>query len=162
MTDMPGQGPAGGMPRQPSREEMEAAAAFVQQLGRAPVRDILFQAIAQFHDVAAVRLGRGPEREAVRDLEQARLAIEAMRAILGVVEDHLGPAPARPFKEPLARLQFTYASEAEGRGPEGAGPEGGGEGEPPAPEGPPPPPPPPPPAGDDPARRLWTPPGSGR
>jgi hypothetical protein len=143
------------MPRQPSQEEMEAAAAFIQQLGRAPVRDILFQAIAQFHDVAAVRLGRGPEREAVRDLDQARLAIEAMRALLGVVEEHLGPAPARPFKEPLARLQLTYASEAEERAPEGPGE--GDEGEPPGPGGGPPPPPP----GDDPASRLWT-PGSGR
>jgi hypothetical protein len=152
-------GPGGVPPREPSPEELEMAAAFVHQLGRAPVRDILFQTLAQFHDVAAIRLGRGPEGEAVRDLEQARLAIEAMRALLGVVDEHLGAALARPFKEPLARLQMTYASEAEGtpprsRPPDEEGDEGGAPGAGPGPE--------PPPPGSDPAGRLWTPPGTRR
>jgi hypothetical protein len=157
MTGPIGEGGPGGVPREPSPEELEMAAAFVHQLGRTPVRDILFQTLAQFHDVAAIRLGRGPEGEAVRDLEQARLAIEAMRALLGVVEEHLGSALARPFKEPLARLQMTYAGEAE-RTPPRQGPpdEEDGEGGAPGP-GPEPPPP-----GGDPAGRLWTPPGTRR
>ncbi|MDX6645273.1 MAG: hypothetical protein QOK40_1000 [Miltoncostaeaceae bacterium] len=155
MTGAPGDMPAEGGPREPTPEEMEMAAAFVAQLGRAPVRDILFQAIAQFHDVAAIRLGRGPEGDEVRDLEQARLAIEAMRALLAVVEEHLGAALTRPFKEPLARLQLTYAGEAEGAGAGAGGEQGGGD-EPPGPgRGTPPPPPPP----DDPSGRIWTPPG---
>jgi hypothetical protein len=140
------------MPREPTQEELEMAAAFVQQIGRAPVRDILIQAIAQFHDIAAIRLGRGPEGDAVRDLEQARLAIEGVRALLGVVEEHLGPALARPFKEPLARLQLIYASEAEAPAP-GDGRQGEGGGDEPSGPGPGTPPP------DDPSGRLWTPPG---
>jgi hypothetical protein len=153
MPGVPGEGPPGGGPREPTPEELEMAAAFVHQLGRAPVRDILFQAIAQFHDVAAIRLGRGPEGDAVRDIDQARLAIEGMRGLLAVVEEHLGAALARPFKEPLARLQLTYATEAEGPGPGDGGEGEGAEGGPPGPGSGPPPPP------DDPAGRLWTPPG---
>jgi hypothetical protein len=151
------EGPPPGAPREPTREEIEMAAELVRQLGRAPVRDILFQAMAQFHDIAAIRLGRGPERDATRDLDQARLAIEAMRGLLAVAEEHLGAAQVRPFKEPLARLQLTYAEEAErpAGGEEGEDGEGGAGDGGPGSE-------PPPPPGPDPASRLWTPPGRGR
>jgi hypothetical protein len=84
-----------------------------RRLAAAPVRDILLQTMGTFADLAGVRLGYGPEREAHRDLPQARLAIEALRALIAVVDAELGAAQARPFREPLAQLQLLYARELE-------------------------------------------------
>ncbi|MFN8110535.1 MAG: hypothetical protein U0Y82_11935 [Thermoleophilia bacterium] len=140
MTDEPtqqGPGPE-GEERPPTEEEM--AAAFVYRLGRIPVRDIMLQTMATMSDVGGIRLGLGPEGETVRDLGQARLAIETLRALVAVAEQEVGAAATRPFKEPLAALQMAYARAVESSG-----------------EGEAPPPPPQP----DPASRLWT-PGSGR
>lgn len=122
--------------REPTPEEI--AAAFVHRLGRVPVRDVVLQTMATMTDVAGIRLGLGPEGDTVRDLDQARLAIEALRALLGVADAEIGTAASRPFREPLASLQMAYARLAEG-----GGQAPGGE-----PGGPPP---------DDPASRLWVP-----
>lgn len=120
--------------RQPTPEEI--AAAFVQRLGRTPVRDIVLQTMATMTDVAGIRLGLGPEGDAVRDLGQARLAIETLRALLVVADAEIGTAATRPFREPLAQLQMAFAQISEAAGaPGGAG------------EEPPP----------DPASRLWVP-----
>lgn len=101
-----------GTPRpDPSPEEMLQEMA--RRLAATPVRDIMVQTMGTFADLAGVRLGFGPERDVHRDLPQARLAIEALRALIGVVETELGPAQARPFREPLAQLQLLYAREAE-------------------------------------------------
>jgi hypothetical protein len=115
------------------------------------VRDVLLQAMATFIDMAGIRLGLGPAGESGRDLVQARQAIEALRALLGVAERELGAAQVRPFKEPLAQLQMAYARAIEGpqQTPPGA-PAAGEAAEPSAPPG------------DDPASRLWVPPGTRR
>jgi hypothetical protein len=128
------------------------------RLARTPVRDVLLQTMATFTDMAGIRLGLGPEGEGPKDLPQARLAIEALRALYAVAEEQLGAAQARPFREPLAQLQLAYARIAEAprteEGEPGAGappgPEAGGE------------PPPQERQGPDPASRLWVPPGHRR
>jgi hypothetical protein len=84
-----------------------------RRLAQTPVRDLLLQTMATFADLAGVRLGYGPEGAEHRDLPQARLAIETLRALIGVAETEIGPAQARPFREPLAQLQMLYAREAE-------------------------------------------------
>ncbi len=97
----------------------------VQEMARAlaaaPVRDILLQTMGTFTDLAGVRLGYGPEREAHRDLGQARLAIEVLRALIAVADEELGAAQARPFREPLAQLQLLYARETEAEAARQAG-----------------------------------------
>ncbi|MDX6555884.1 MAG: hypothetical protein QOD86_2079 [Miltoncostaeaceae bacterium] len=143
-------GPGPGGPEQEGPTPEQLMAAFAERLARTPVRDVLLQTMATFSDMAGIRLGLGPFGDGPRDLAQARQAIEALRALLGVAERELGPAQVRPFKEPLAALQMAYARAVEG--PPDA-PEAG-DGPPPPPEGPPP--------GEDPAERLWTPPGSRR
>lgn len=144
-TETPGPDPEAG--RQPTPEEF--AAAMVHRLGRIPVRDVLFQTMATLADMSGIRLGLGPEGDSVRDLQQARHAIEALRALLGVVEAELGAAQARPFREPLAQLQLMYARITEGGDEEGEG------GAPPSGD-----PPPAPPRDPDAASRLWVPPGN--
>jgi hypothetical protein len=153
---------------QPTPEELSAMLA--ERLARTPVRDVLLQTMATFTDMAGIKLGLGPGGDEARDLAQARQAIETMRALLAVAERELGAAQVRPFKEPLALLQMAYARAVEdspGEGPPpGQGPppgEGPPPGGPPPGGGPPPPRPgggPPPP--DDPASRLWVPPGTRR
>jgi hypothetical protein len=139
----------------PSPEEL--AAMLAERLARTPVRDVLLQSMATFIDMAGIRLGLGPAGDESRDLVQARQAIEALRALLGVAERELGAAQVRPFKEPLAVLQMAYARAVEG--PPDDAPGGG---EPPGDAPPKPPSPPPPPPPDDPASRLWVPPGTRR
>jgi Domain of unknown function (DUF1844) len=137
---------AGGESGQPTAEEY--AAALVQRLGRIPVRDVVFQTMATLADMAGIRMGLGPEGQEVADLPQARHAIEALRALLGMAEAEFGAAQARPFREPLAQLQMYYAQLVEGPV--------SGEGE--AAESVPTPRPPDPPQNPDVASRLWVPP----
>ena len=142
----------------PTPEEL--AAAFADRLARTPVRDVLLQSMATFIDMAGIRLGMGPAGDEARDMAQARQAIEALRALLGVAERELGAAQVRPFKEPLAVLQMAYARAAEAPVQDGPGgepsPEEASPGAGPAPSAGPPPPDP------DPASRLWVPPGTPR
>ena len=84
-----------------------------RRLAQTPVRDLLLQTLATFADLAGVRLGYGPAGSEHRDLPQARLAIETLRALIGVADAEIGAAQARPFREPLAQLQMLYAREAE-------------------------------------------------
>jgi hypothetical protein len=92
-----------------------------RRLAQTPVRDLLLQTMATFADLAGVRLGYGPEEAEHRDLPQARLAIETLRALIGVAEAEIGAAQARPFREPLAQLQMLYAREAEADAKRAAG-----------------------------------------
>jgi hypothetical protein len=120
--------------REPTPEEI--AAAFVQRLGRVPVRDIIMQTMATLSDTAGIRLGLGPEGDEVKDLAQAKLAIEGFRALLVVADQEIGTAATRPFREPMAQLQMAYAQIAEGASADDA---------------------PPAPPEDNPASKLWTP-----
>ncbi len=106
---MSAEGP--GPPPELTPEEL--AAAFAEQLARTPVRDLMLQTMATFTDMAGIRLGLGPAGDQARDLTQARQAIEALRALLEVADRELGPAQARPFREPLAALQMAYARAVE-------------------------------------------------
>jgi Domain of unknown function (DUF1844) len=128
----------------------QLAAAFAEQLARTSVRDLLLQTMATFTDMAGIRLGLGPGGDEARDLTQARQAIETLRGLLEVADRELGAAQARPSREPLAALQMAYARAVEGP-PDEPGPPP--EGPPPGPGGRPP---------DDPASRLWVPPGTRR
>lgn len=149
------------IPEDPPEPDVEALAAqLVERLGRTPVPDVLMQTMATFADMAGVRLGLGPQGDGPRDLAQARLSIEVLRALLEVGERELGARVVGPFREPLAALQMAFAEVASGPGDD----DGGAEPEPPPPSDPPgpAPPPPPPEGGGDAASRLWTPPGSRR
>jgi hypothetical protein len=51
-----------------------------------------------------------PTRASDRDLEQARDAIDAVRALLDILERRI-PQELRPLREALSRLQMAYARE---------------------------------------------------
>jgi hypothetical protein len=147
-TGQAGQPVAGGMGEQPTEEELRAQ--LEEELRRITVRDVLLQTVVTLVNLGGQRLGLAPGAEDMRDLDQARLAIEGVRALLPLVEEQ-DAEQVRPIRDALSQLQLAYAQLAGGEGAGGAGPEGGGgpaQAPRPGPERP---------GG---AGGLWTPPGS--
>lgn len=100
------QDPAAGG-RQPTEEEMRAA--MEEQMRRIRVQEVLLQTVATLVNLGGRRLGLAPEAQDERDLEQARLAIEGVRALTPL----LGQEEERAVREALSQLQVAYAREAQ-------------------------------------------------
>jgi hypothetical protein len=139
--------------RPPTEDELRAA--YEAELKRIRVDDVLIQTVVSLINLGGLRAGLVPGSEAERDLDQLRQAIEAIRALLPVVEPALGQDVAA-IRDALSRLQLEYsqAVAAPAAEPEGAPEPPPGEGgpaaqEPPGAEG-----------GEGPAQRsgrLWIP-----
>jgi hypothetical protein len=138
-----------------SEEEMRAR--LEEELRRITVPDVLLQTIVSLVNLGGQRLGLTPDTEDLRDLEQARLAIEGVRALLPILED-LDAEQMRPVREALSQLQMAYAQLA--RGTEGGGAGAGGAPGGPAPGEAPRQEPAPGPAGPGDPGGLWVPPGT--
>jgi hypothetical protein len=120
--------------REISEEELRAIEA---EIDRIDVDDVVLQTIVSLINLGARKgaVGAPPEAGLQPDYEQLRIAIEAARALLGVVEprhrDKVGP-----IRDALAQLQMAYARGTGGGAP-GSGP--GGESpsrqQPPRPQG---------------------------
>ena len=138
----------------PSEEELRAQ--LEEELRRITVRDVLLQTIVSLVNLGGQRLGLAPGAEDMRDIDQARLAIEGVRALLPLVEEQ-DAEQVRPIRDALSQLQLAYAQLA---GPADAQP--GSPGARPTEQGPPGSRP----EGGRPERPgsaggLWVPPGSG-
>jgi hypothetical protein len=59
------------------------------------------------------QLGFAKLDESTRDLGEARLAIEGMRALLGTLEGEVSEEVLRDFNQVVANLQLAYAAAAE-------------------------------------------------
>ena len=122
-------GPEGGAT--PDQEELQRR--LEEQLRSIRVQDLLLESTVSILNLAARRISKEDER----DLEQGRVGIEAVRAVLDLLDE----GPREQVREALSQVQMLYAREAKGGG-----------GEPPEPDEPPP-------AGERPSG-LWTPPGT--
>jgi hypothetical protein len=95
-----------GQEGQPSEEELRAA--LEEQMRRISVQDVLLQTVVTLINLSGRRL----TVEGEKDLEQARLGIEAVRALLPLCpEDQV-----EPVREALSQLQMIFAREAQGGG----------------------------------------------
>ena len=87
----------------------------VEALSRLQVSDLLVQTLSTVSSLAYHRLA-----DEHRDLEQARLAIEALRALVPVLSGSIPPELTRDFeqvtREPPARLRGGRRAEAPDRG----------------------------------------------
>jgi hypothetical protein len=101
-------------PSQLSEEELRAA--YEEQLKQIRVEDVLVQTVVSLLNLGGRRSGLAPGTEGEKDLEQVRLAVEGVRALLPLVENVLGPDAAQ-LREVLAQLQMAYAREAGGAPP---------------------------------------------
>ena len=88
-------------PQEPSPEELLDA---VRQL---KVADLLLSTVA-----TVAQLGFAKLDESTRDLEQARLAIEGMKALLETLEGAVPDEVLRDFHQVVANLQVAYAEAA--------------------------------------------------
>src|SRR5690606_5834374 len=91
--------------RQPTEQELRAR--LEEELKRVRVDQVVLEATVSILNVAAIRAGLGPGGEQERDLDQVRVGIDAVRALLPVVEQVSGEQ-ARPLRDALAQLQMTY------------------------------------------------------
>jgi len=111
----PPESPGGGGPEgQPSEAELQAA--LDEQMRNIRVEDVVVQTTVTLVNLGARRLGLaaapGEDPAAERDLGQAQIAIEAVRALLPLLPAEVGDqiAPA------LSQLQMAFAREAQGAG----------------------------------------------
>ncbi len=110
--------------RQPSEDELRAA--YEAEMGRITSTDMVLQATVSLLNIGGYRLGlTPPPGEApdargasgsgtagqARDLEQVRDAIDAVRALLPIL-DRRRPGELRPLRDALSQLQMAYAREA--------------------------------------------------
>jgi hypothetical protein len=88
-------------------DEQRLIAELQAELAKLSVTDLLLQTLHSVSLLAYQRLGAES-----RDLEQARLAIEALRALVPVLEGAAPEEALRDFQQVLASLQLAYASAA--------------------------------------------------
>jgi hypothetical protein len=94
-------------PEQP--DERELLEQLEAELKRLKVADVLVQAVFTVSSLGFHRLG-----EEGRDLDQARLAIEAVRALVPLLKGAIPDEVARDFEQMVANMQLAYAKAAAG------------------------------------------------
>jgi len=88
-------------------EERPAPDDLLEQFSRLKVTDILFSTMSTIAQLGYAKLG-----EEARDLEQAKLAIESLRALLPVLEGSAPEEAVRDYRQVVANLQLAYAEAA--------------------------------------------------
>jgi hypothetical protein len=95
-------------PQQPSDEELMKQ--LEEELKKLRVSDLLVQTLYTVSSLGYRKLS-----DEDRDLEQARLAIEALRALVPVLEGAVGDDVLRDFRQVTSNLQLAYADAAKGK-----------------------------------------------
>lgn len=125
----PGEGPG-----QPTEDELRAA--YEAELSRISTTDMMAQAAVSLLNLGARRLApAGEEPDPAypqRDLEQARDAIDGVKALLDILERRIAPELG-PLRDALSRLQMAYAREMQAASAPGEPPAPGEAGEQPGP-----------------------------
>ena len=94
-------------PEQQQQEELSAEE-LLEHIRRMKVSDLLLSTIS-----TVAQLGYAKLDPAGRDLEQAKLAIESLRALVPVLEGSVSEEVLRDFNQVTANLQLAYAKAAE-------------------------------------------------
>jgi hypothetical protein len=90
--------------QEPRPSDEELVRQLEAELQKLKVSDLLVQTLYTVSSLGYRRLS-----DEDRDLEQARLAIEALRALMPVLEGTVGEELIRDFKQVTANLQLAYA-----------------------------------------------------
>jgi hypothetical protein len=97
--------------RQPSEEEIKALEAELEKL---TVDDVLLQTVVTLLNLGARKAGLVEGSTA--DLPQVKLAVDAARALLPLLEPEHGEQLA-PVRDALSRLQMAYVQKSGGEQP---------------------------------------------
>ena len=109
MEASPPPGPPGpGGEQELSPEQLEMLRQMEEEMRRVRVQDVVTQSAVSILNLAARRIAKEDER----DLEQARIGIEAVRALVDLLE----PEPQAEVRNALSQLQVMYAQESGGQG----------------------------------------------
>jgi hypothetical protein len=93
-------------------EQEELARELAEELKKLRVEDVLVNALVHVSTIGYRNLGLTEEAREERDLEQTRLAIETMQALVPVLEGFLPEELVSGFDEQIANLQLAYAKAA--------------------------------------------------
>ncbi len=132
--------PAGA---EPTEEELRAQ--YEEQIRRVRVQDLVLQSAVSILQLSARRIAKEDEK----DLEQARIGIDAANAMI----DHVPEEAQGELRQAVSELKMLFAQHSEGGG--GDAPEASGDAPAEAPSDPPAGEPTPPPGSKD--SGLWTP-----
>jgi len=91
-------------PDAPKADDAELLEQVEEELRKLKVSDLLVQML---YTVSSLGYRKLSEQD--RDLEQAKLAIETLRAVLPVLEGVVGEDVVRDFRQVTANLQLAYA-----------------------------------------------------
>ena len=91
-----------------SEREQQLIEELQTELAKLKVSDLLLQTVYTISSLGYHRLSGD-----AKDLEQARLAIEALKALLPVLEGAAPDEAVRDFNQVLVNMQLAYASAAE-------------------------------------------------
>jgi len=95
----------GAQENQPTEEELRAA--YEAEIKKIRVEQVLLEHVVTLVNLGMRRTGIAPGTESERDPGQVRVAIEALRALMPVVEQ-VAPAQAGPIRDALSQLQLAY------------------------------------------------------
>jgi hypothetical protein len=139
------------------------SAAYEAELAQIRVEQVLLEQVVTLINLGMRRTGLAPGTEAEQDPGQVRIAIEALRGLIPLLEP-IAPEQMAPIRQALSQLQLAFVRIGGAPAPEGdpaaAGPPPGAPGTPPPAGGPAPGGPPPKPGDPGPAQssgRLWIP-----
>ena len=99
--------------QQPTEEEMRAA--LEEEIKHVRMEDMLLQSVVSLVNLGARRAGVTPEFESERDPEQVRIAVEAVRALMPLVQQ-VAPEQAPAVQDALSQLQLAYVQAGGGQG----------------------------------------------
>jgi hypothetical protein len=110
---------------EPTEEELRAA--YEAEVKKIRVEQILLEQVVTLVNLGMRRTGLAPGTEDERDAGQVRLAIEAVRALLPLLEQTAAPQ-AGQIRDALSQLQLAFLKLGGASAPEQPGPEPGASG----------------------------------
>jgi hypothetical protein len=99
-------------PPQQLPSEDQVRAALEEQLKQLTVDDMLLESAVSLINLGGRKAGVAPGTEGERDLDQVRRAVEAVRALLPLLEEGKHAEQLGPLRDALSRLQMAYAQGA--------------------------------------------------
>jgi hypothetical protein len=102
-------------------DEQRLAEQLAEELQKLKIEDVLVQTLITVSSLGYRRLGLAPETKDDRDLDQARLAIDTMKALTPVLEKVVPPELIRDFNSSVANLQLAFAKAAAEPKPDAGG-----------------------------------------
>src|SRR3954462_3269926 len=98
-------GDPGSGGRQPTEEELRAA--YEAELKKIRVEQIVLEQVVSLINLGMRRTGLGPGTEDERDIGQVKVAIDAVRALLPLIEQTAAPQAAA-IRDALSQLQLAF------------------------------------------------------